>query len=367
MNVSIIITFYNGINILKLCIQSIIENTNINDDLEIIIVNDNPCADLTSINNLFSHMCDLSIHTMEKNSGYSAACNVGVKLAKYDYIVLMDCDILPQKNWLTELINTYKQQANPGTVSSKILEADTGKLFGYGIGIHGVDIILYKRHGELDEFSAVNRSFCMVSSGCLFMKRSLYLEIGGQDEKFFNADNDLDLTYRIHLLGKTNTMCAKSNVYHRGHVSGNIRVLPSRQDSKAWLFKKWGENISDETMDILSDILKTANLPHAFQSTILVSFSNSLCRSDYINMIAKALNFTYLQKYDFKNKDMLNSIFINDYLSWDVCRTNISIVYFVDDYRILQNNEFWFVNRVCDDLIIDKNGNLLLKPHILSN
>ncbi len=367
MNVSIIITFYSGINILNLCIQNIIENTDLNDNIEILIINDNPNSDLESINNSFSHLCDISIHTMEKNAGYSAACNVGVKLAKHDYIVLMDCDIIPQKNWLTELINTYKQQPHPGSVSSKILEADTGKLFGYGIGVHGVDIILFKRHGEPDEFSDIDRNFCMVSSGCLFMKKSLYMEIGGQDEKFFNADNDLDLTYRIHLLGKTNTMCAKSYVYHRGHVSGNIRVLPSRQDSKAWLFKKWGEKLSEDTIDILSDILKKTNFSYTFHSAILVSFSNSLCRSDYFNMIAKTLNFTYLQKYDFKNKDMLSSIFINDYLSWDFCRTNIPIVYFVDDYRVLENNEFWFLNRVCDDLIIDKNGNLQFKSHTLSN
>lgn len=367
MDVSIVITFYSGVNILSLCIQNIIEHTDINDNLEILVINDNPNADLAPINDSFSHLCDISIHTMEKNSGYSAACNVGVKLAKYDYIVLMDCDIIPQKHWLAELINTYEQQTNPGTVSSKILEADTGKLFGYGIGVHGVDIILFKRHGEPDEFSDTDRNFCMVSSGCLFMRKSLYLEIGGQDEKFFNADNDLDFTYRIHLLGKTNTMCAKSYVYHRGHVSGNIRVLPSRQDSKAWLFKKWGEKLSENTMDILSDILKITNFPHTFHNVILVSFSNSLCRSDYFNMIAKSLDFKYLQKYDFKNKNMLNNIFINDYLSWDICRTNISIVYFVDDYRILENNEFWFANRVCDDLIIDKNGNLQLKLHTPSN
>lgn len=256
MNISIIITFYSGINILKLCIQNIIENTDIGGNLEILIVNDNPNADLSSIVDLFSDVCDLSIYIMEKNSGYSAACNAGVKIAKYDYIVLMDCDIMPQKLWLNELIKTFEKQPNPGTVSSKIIEADSGKLFGYGIGVHGVDIIIYKRHGEMDSFSSVDRNFCMVSSGCLFMRKSLYLEIGGQDENFFNADNDLDLTYRIYLLGKTNTLCTKSIVYHRGHVSGNIRVLPFRQDSKAWLFKKWGDKLSVNTMDVLSEFLK---------------------------------------------------------------------------------------------------------------
>ncbi len=363
MNVSIIITFYSGIQILKLCIQNIIENTNLDGDLEVLIVNDNPNIDLTCIKEQYADQCDLSIHVMEKNSGYSAACNLGVKAAKYDYIVLMDCDIFPQKNWLKELLETFKRQPNPGAVSSKILEADSGKLFGYGIGIHGVDIIIYKRHGDLDSFSSVDRNFSMISSGCLLMKKRLYIEIGGQDENFFNADNDLDLTYRIYQSGKTNTMCAKSIVYHRGHVSGNIRTLPFRQDSKAWLFRKWGNMLSVNALDTISEILKSSNLPRTSKNMILVSFSNSLSRGDYFNTIANTLDIKFLQTYDIKNKDLLNDIFINDYLSWDICRTNIPIIYFTDDYRVLEKNVLWFTNRVCRDLIIDKNGNLIVKSN----
>lgn len=362
MNVSIIITFYKGINILNLCIRGILDNTTIDGNIEILIINDNPDESLSETYKLFSKSCDLTIHNMIQNKGYSAACNVGVKLAKHEYIVLMDCDIIPQEHWLNELIYTYNTQSNPGSVSSKIIEADTGKLFGYGIGVHGVDIILYKRHGKLDAFSDVDRNFCMVSSGCLLMKKSLYEELQGQDETFFNADNDLDLTYRIYLSGKTNSISTKSIVYHRGHISGNIRVLPFRQDSKAWLFKKWGNSLSENTLEILASILAAAEKNNIGRSSILISFSNSLFRNDYFKMIANVFKTTFIQKYDLKNKDMLNKIFINDYLSWDICRTNIPMIYFVDDYRSLLGNAFWFKNRVCNDMIIDKNGNTLLCP-----
>lgn len=323
MNVSIIITFYNGVNILNLCLKSILDNTNFDGELEILIINDNPNISLYEINCLFSPLCDLTVHNMPSNLGYSAACNEGVKLAKYNYIVLMDCDIIPQKYWLNELIYTYNKQPTPGSVSAKIIEADTGKLFGYGIGVHGVDIIIYKRHGKIDEFSEVDRNFIMVSSGCLFMKKSLYEKLNEQDEVFFNADNDLDLTYRIHLCGKTNSISSKSIVYHRGHVSGNVRILPSRQDSKAWFFKKWGNNLQDDTLNILSEIFATSDNGIIGSGSILVSFSNSLFRNDYFDVIAKSFKTSFVQKYDIKNIDLLNNLFINDFLSWDICRTNI--------------------------------------------
>lgn len=360
MRVSVIVTFYKQVNILDLCLSNLIENTGNKYEYEVIIVNDNPDMDLGYIKNKFNDKCDISVANLKINSGYSAACNYGVSIAKYEYIVLMDCDIIPQKFWLEELVNTYQNEQNPGAVSSKIIEADTNKLFGYGIGIYDVDILLYKRHGNLDEFSEQDRHFAMVSSGCLFMEKSLYTQLNGQDEKFLNADNDLDLTYRIHLLGKANVMCAKSIVYHRGHVSGNIRVLPFRQDSRAWLFKKWGDRINTDSMNILGELYGRFDTQSLSKNMILVNFSNSLSRHDYTDKIADALKLNYLQKYDFKNTSLSDNIFINDYLTWDICRTNISILYFTDDYRVLENNAFWFKNRVCNDAVFDKNGNCIL-------
>lgn len=359
MKVSIIITFYQNVNILSLCISSIIQTTA---DMcyEIVVVNDNPSTSLSFIIDKFCDYCDIKVITMETNSGYSAACNCGVKNAKYDYIVLMDCDIIPQTGWLNKLLSTYQRANNPGAVSSKILDARTNNLFGFGIGVHGVDFVLYKRDGADDSFTNRDREFYMVSSGCLLMRRDLYLQLGGQDETYYNADNDLDLTYRLHLLGKTNWISAESIVYHRGHVSGSIRTLPFRQDSKAWFFKKWGTQIHTNTISTLKNMYKSFPVDSIGNNVILVMFSNSLSRLDYVSAIADALNITYIQQYDFKNPSMETSIFINDFLPWDICRTNIPILYFSDSYLTLVNNHFWFCNRVCKDAIFDKYGNHIL-------
>lgn len=359
MKVSIIITFYQNVNMLSLCIEKIIQTVT-NQYYEIIVVNDNPSIPLPFLIDRFGDRCDIKVLKMNSNSGYSVACNFGVKNAKYDYIVLMDCDIMPQVGWLDKLIHTYQHANNPGAVSSKILDARTNKLFSFGIGIHGVDIILYKRDGIDDSFTKKDSEFYMVSSGCLLMQRDLYLQLGGQDETYYNADNDLDLTYRIHLLGKTNWVSAESVVYHRGHVSGNIRTRPFRQDSKAWFFKKWGTQIDTKTISTLKALYKSFNVENIGSSAILVMFSNSLFRYDYINAIAETLHITYVQQYDFKNPNVESSVFINDYLPWDICRTNIPIIYFTDSYQSLVNNYYWFCNRVCNDVIFDKYGNNIL-------
>lgn len=270
---------------------------------------------------------------------------------------MIDSDIIPSENWLSELFRTYSSLKNPGSVSAKILEADTNHLFGFGIGVHNVDFILYKRHGTNGMFSEKDRRFAMISSGCLLLKKDLYIKIDGQDEYFYNADNDLDLTYRIHLLGKENVISTNSIVHHRGHVSGNIRTAPFRQDSKAYFFKKWGNRIQTNTLDMLKELYSSFPVQEISNKVIIVNFSNSLSRKDYIDLICKTLDIEVLQFFDIKNINMSEKIFINDFLSWDICRTNIPIIYFSDDYRNLLDNFSWFSNRIVNDAIFDKNGN----------
>lgn len=155
-------------------------------------------------------------------------------------------------------------------------------------------------------------------------------------------------------------MSSKSIVYHRGHVSGSIRTLPFRQDSKAWFFKKWGAQIDTKALEVLSELYASFPAEKLGKNAIVVSFSNSLSRKDYIELIAKTLKIDIVQFFDIKNTGVSEKVFINDWLTWDLCRTCIPIIYFADDYRVLLNNYYWFTNRCCNDAIFDKNGNHLL-------
>ena len=64
----------------------------------------------------------------------------------------------------------------------------------------------------------------------------------------------------------------------------------------------------------------------------------------------------------------MENIILNDYLSLEVCRTNIPMLYFVDDYTLLSSNYYWFLNRTNNqDVILDVNANALDIKDILKN
>lgn len=138
---------------------------------------------------------------------------------------------------------TYADIGEKGCVSATIYETDSGNLFGYGMGIYEIDILLFLRHGKPSAFSQKDHDVPLVSSGCMMMNHNLYQELGGQDEMCMNIHCDVDLAFRVRKAGYTNRMCANAKVFHRGQISGPIRTVPFRQDVKAYLFKKWGDEL----------------------------------------------------------------------------------------------------------------------------
>ena len=369
INISIIITFYQGISILQTCLKNLINTLPKQEfygDLEVIIVNDNPSISLQNIQDEFKPYLDLRIINMPYNQGYSASCNQGVEHSKYDTIILMDCDIMPYDKWLFYMLKSYVAIDKKGTISATIMNMSDNTLVSYGVCIYGVDILLLKHNSYRDIYTSIDRDYPFVTSGCLLISKELYLALGGQEECMINAYNDFDLTYKIYKMGYLNRICSKAIVYHRGSVSGKIRHLPFKTDAKALLFQRWGKELQIPTPNILSQLYSLYNWLNN-KNVIIINFSTSVNAKFYINLFCECHNLTIVQEYTYKNIN-LDNIIVNDYLSWEVCRTNIPILYFVDQYTMLINNYYWFMNRANEnDIILDAHANIYHSQNLFKN
>lgn len=358
MKISIIITFYNNINILKTCLNNLLETILSGKQIvEVIIVNDNPSISLLAVQELYEKKINLSIINMKKNSGYSAACNRGVQAANYEHILLMDCDIFPYGTWLEEMVDTYHSIHDCGCVSATIVDMSTNRIFGYGFGIYGVDTIHYLQNRSLDYCPKEDMDFPILSSGCLLMPKNLYVDLGMQNTVYFNAFNDFDLTYSNYLRGNKNRMSCNAFVFHRGHVAGNVRTN-FYADSKAIFFQQLGGKIDHLAIETLDKLYASQN-PLKNSRVIVANFSNSLKRQDYVEHFTTENNLHIQQLYDLKNLTG-SKIILSDYMLWDICRLDLPILYFCDDFMLLKENYHWYINRANkNDLIIDRHGNLI--------
>lgn len=362
--ISIIITYYTGLNILKSNLSLLIQ-TNQN-NAEILIVNDNPSEKLTTEMLPKPNNIPLKVLTMPQNGGYAAACNLGARNANGELLIFMDSDILVEGQWLKYLLETYHNVACCGAVSATILNIDQQSVVHWGLGMNkGLEVIKPFRDGCLPEqLQHGVYEFNMATSGCILIPKQVFNEVGCFDEIFYNGFCDLDLTYRITRKKYKCVYCSDAVVYHRGKVSGTTRLM-SEDDTRALFIKKWKDDLPDDGKIILSHLYRTSINFRPDKEYFLINFSRSLWAMEYHSTLLSCLESTMNTYYEFKNQSS-DIVILEDFLPWSLCGLNIPILYYCDNIKSLIHNQHWFKYRIGKrDIIADKNGNILLTDNLL--
>ena len=361
MTYSIIITFYQNTNMLWNCICVLMETICSRRDVEVVVVNDNPSIDLSEKYKGKNYSVPLTVIQCQENLGHSGACNVGAFNSTGKYLIFIDCDIIVSEKWLENLEETFLRHSDCGAAMSTILDYANKQIVYAGMELYNAESIKPFRGGyPTIPYLTQDHTSQIITSGCMMIRREVFESVGGFDEKFFNSCNDLDLSMKINRLTLHNYVSAKSIVYHRGNVSGEIRFA-SHIYARSYFFQKWSEAIHQESkaLDVLKTLYAQQNVPEG--DYLIIDFSSSLFSDDYIKCLCEATRISQINRYRIRANDSI--IILTDYMPWDICQMNVPILYFADDYRKLYSNEVWFSKRASkNDLIADWNGNLSGPP-----
>ena len=211
---SIVIPNLNGQKYLRDCIDSLYCIDFPRQDYEIIIV-DNASSD-NSCEFIRSTYPDVILIQAEQNLGFAGGCNLGIKNASGEYIVLLNNDTAVDVNWLKELVAVVDRDKEVAIVGSKLLFKDnpgeiqnaasymTNRGDGGDLGSHQPD------EGQYDTI----REAMAACGASMLIRRTLIEDIGALDEDFFAYYEDMDLCYRTRLYGKKIVFTSKSVVYH---------------------------------------------------------------------------------------------------------------------------------------------------------
>jgi GT2 family glycosyltransferase len=156
-----------------------------NEILEIIIIDDGSWDG--SVSFLKKNYPDVKLIRHTVNRGFSAAVNTGVRAAKGDLILLINTDVIPNTDFLVKVIPGFKDKS---VFAISLHE----KGFGSAKGTF-VDGYIQLAMG--DEGNKNHPSF-YVSGGSGVFRRSIWIELGGMDEKLLSPFywEDIDLCYR---------------------------------------------------------------------------------------------------------------------------------------------------------------------------
>ena len=226
--VSIIIPNFEHKDDLQKCLESIYAKTSY-PNFEIIVVENNSKTEeiFDYYKQIQKQWQNLKVVCWDGKFNYSAINNFGAGFASGEHLLLLNNDteiITPE--WIEEML-MYSQRQDVGAVGAKLYYPDdTIQHAGVGIGILGVAGHYFRGVSRKDVgymcrlLYAQNMS--AVTGACMMIRRSVWNEIGGLDESFEVAFNDVDVCMRIRKAGYLVVWTPHAQLYHyesksRGH------------------------------------------------------------------------------------------------------------------------------------------------------
>ena len=210
-------------------------------DFELILV-DNASSDRVA---QAAAAADPSLILMEnaENLGFAAAVNQAARQARGRWLALLNPDAYAQADWLERLVAAAR--ANPGVrsfASRQLMADDPNKLDGLG---DVMSLAGYPFRGGYTRDNPGPLPAGWVFSACggaMMIDRSLFLSLGGFDERLFCYCEDVDLGYRLRLIGEPTVVAPDAVVRHVGSASTGGRrsgfAVFHGTRNRLWVFVK---------------------------------------------------------------------------------------------------------------------------------
>ncbi|MBR9937841.1 glycosyltransferase family 2 protein [Oscillospiraceae bacterium Marseille-Q3528] len=221
--ISIIIPNKDHRDDLKRCVDSIL-NKSTYENYEILIVENNSTeAETFAYYKMLENQPKVRVITYEAEGSfnYSKINNFAAKQAKGEYLLLLNNDTkVITREWMEELL-MYAQRDDVGAVGAKLYYADnTIQHAGIVIGLGAHHAAGHTHHLLPKENLGYMGRLCYaqdvtaVTGACLLVRKSLYEQVGGLDESFTVALNDVDFCLRLRALGLLNIFTPFAELYH---------------------------------------------------------------------------------------------------------------------------------------------------------
>ena len=235
MTTAVVILNWNGKKMLERFLPSVTLHST--GDTEVIIADNGSTDD--SLAFVREHYPQLRIIELDKNYGFAGGYNRALEQVEADYYVLLNDDVEVTPNWIEPVIAQMEQHPQTAICQPKLLMYDQRDTFEYAGGAGGfIDkygypfcrgrmfTTLEKDHGQYDDPCPI----FWASGAAMFVRSSVWKELGGLDDDFFAHMEEIDFCWRAKNAGYEVEYCPHSMVYH---VGGG--TLPKSNPHKTYL------------------------------------------------------------------------------------------------------------------------------------
>ncbi|MBO4361685.1 MAG: glycosyltransferase family 2 protein [Paludibacteraceae bacterium] len=236
---SIVILNWNGADVMRRFLPSVIEHTTLPDTEVVVVDNGSTDDSLAYLQSLLptpeARAAHLRIIANDTNYGFATGYNRAIASMDSEIVVLLNSDVYVTKGWLTPVVDYMQAHPEVGAAQPKILaynsllahqQDDSQPVTFEHAGAAGgyIDRLGYPFcRGRMmsyvapdkGQYDTVVRTF-WVSGAAFFIRTKLYNELGGLDDSFFAHMEEIDLCWRLNCRGYKLVCVPQSAVYHLG-------------------------------------------------------------------------------------------------------------------------------------------------------
>lgn len=218
------------------------------DRLEIVVV-ENASGD-DSAERIRAAHADVTLIESTKNLGFAGGCNLGVAKSSGEFVALLNNDARPDAEWIAAAVRAFGRSPRIGAVASRVLDWEGEKVDYIGAALTWYGMGYKPLTGDpVPRTPDVRRDVLFGTGSAMFVRRSVYDELGGFDESYFMFFEDVDLGWRLNLRGHRFVYEPESLAFHKHHASmstfgAHKETLLLERNALATLYK----NVSDETL-----------------------------------------------------------------------------------------------------------------------
>lgn len=233
---AVVILNWNGEKLLREFLPTVVKYTDPSSGR--IVVVDNASTD-ASVEVMHQEFPQVDLLRFDQNYGFAGGYNRAVEAVPEEVVVLLNSDVAVTEGWLEPLLERLENEPDLVAVQPKIRAYREPQKFEYAGACGGyldrlgfpfcrgriLDIV-EEDHGQYEDEKEV--FWCSGAAFCI--RREIYLEVGGLDDRFFAHMEEIDLCWRIRNRGKKLKVVPFSVVYHLGGGS-----LPMNHPHKLFL------------------------------------------------------------------------------------------------------------------------------------
>ena len=221
--VSVIIVTWNSKNHLSICMDHFLMQTF--QDFEVILV-DNGSEDnaLDELQEKYPPL-RLQVERLDANLGFAVANNIGASLACGKWLALLNADAFPEPDWLEQLLHATDQNPECSFFASRQIQFNTPHLLDGAGDTYHISGLAWRTGYNLpsEKYGFQQKEVFSPCAAAALYSREEFLKVGGFDEDYFSYFEDVDLGFRLRLMGRKCLYVPHAVVYHIGSASTGKR------------------------------------------------------------------------------------------------------------------------------------------------